>query len=81
VVLDRALLHYEVVVRRTHARRGPAAVPEGARSGVVADLSGAERRELEAIFRRLRRAAPDAPRALRDALEREVLKIVERIDG
>jgi hypothetical protein len=80
VVLDRALLHYAVVVRRTHARRGAAAVPEGARSGVVSDLSAGERRALEAIFRRLRRAAPEVPRAVRDALEREILRAVERID-
>jgi hypothetical protein len=80
VVLDRALLHYAVVVRRTHARRGPAEVPDAARSGVVTDIAASERRELDAIFRRLRRAAPDVPRALRDALERAVLRALERID-
>jgi hypothetical protein len=80
VLLDRALLHYAAVVRRTHARRGTVALPDGARSGVVADLAAAERRELEAIFRRLRRAAPDAPRAVRDALEQSVARVIARVD-
>jgi small GTP-binding protein len=80
VLLDRALLHYAAVVRRTHARRGAVALPDGARSGVVAELGASERRELGTFFRRLRRAAPDAPRAVRDALERAVLRILERID-
>jgi small GTP-binding protein len=80
VMLDRALLHYAAVVRRTHARRGPVALPDGARSGVVADLDPRERRELEALFRRLRRAAPDAPRAVRDALERAVARALARVD-
>jgi hypothetical protein len=80
VVLDRALLHHAAVVRRTHARRGRVALPEGARSGVVADLATADRRELEAIFRRLRRAAPDPPRAVRDQLERAIARALEGID-
>ncbi len=80
VVLDRALLHSGAVVRRTHARRGAATLPEGARSGVVTALGAGRRRDLDELFRRLRRAAPDAPRALRDALERTVLGILERLD-
>jgi hypothetical protein len=80
VVLDRALLHYAAVVRRTHARRGRVELPEGARPGVVAELTAADRRELDAIFRRLRRAAPDPPRALRDRLEAAVARAVEGID-
>jgi Domain of unknown function (DUF3482)/50S ribosome-binding GTPase len=80
VLLDRALLHYSAVVRRTHARRSATTLPEGARPGVVADLGAAERRDLDAAFRRLRRAAPDAPRALRDALERAVARVLARID-
>jgi hypothetical protein len=80
VVLDRALLHYEAVVRRTHARRGTVALPDGARAGVVTTLGAGERRDLDALFRRLRRAAPDAPRALRDDLERSVARILERVD-
>jgi hypothetical protein len=80
VVLDRALLHYAAVVRRTHARRGRVALPDGARSGVVADLPPRERRELEGVFAKLRRAAPDAPRPVRDALERAVARALARVD-
>jgi hypothetical protein len=80
VLLDRALLHYAAVVRRTHARRGTITLPEGARSGVVTELGTGERRDLEAAFRRLRRAAPDAPRTARDALERSVAGVLARVD-
>jgi hypothetical protein len=80
VVLDRALLHYGAVVRRTHARRGALPLPDAARAGVVATLGPGERRELDDAFRRIRRAAPDVPRALRDGLERAVLAILERAD-
>jgi small GTP-binding protein len=80
VLLDRALLHYAAVVRRTHARRETVALPDGARSGVVAELGAGERRALEGAFRRLRRAAPDAPRAVRDELERAIARALARID-
>jgi hypothetical protein len=80
VLLDRALLHLAAVARHTHARRGTVALPEGARAGVAADLGAADRRELEALFRKLRRAAPDAPRAVRDALERALARILARVD-
>ncbi len=80
VVLDRALLHYGAVVRRTHARRGTTALPDGGRPGVVATLAAGERRALDELFRKIRRAAPEAPRALRDALELSVAGLVERLD-
>jgi hypothetical protein len=47
---------------------------------VVAELAAADRRELDEIFRRLRRAAPDPPRALRDRLERAAARALEAID-
>jgi hypothetical protein len=81
VVLDRALLHYEGVVRRTHARRGTIAIPDGtSRAGIVADLPRAERRDFEELFRSIRRSAADPPRHLRDALERAVDRILRRLD-
>ena len=81
VLLDRALLHYDSVVRRTHARRGTIAVSEGeSRAGVVGELARAERRNLEDQFRRIRRSAADPPRELRDALEWSVGRILQRID-
>jgi len=81
VLLDRALLHYDGVARRTHARRGTIAVADGGgRAGIVADFARAERRELEEVFRRIRRSAGDPRRELRDELERAVARILIRID-
>jgi hypothetical protein len=80
ILLDRALLHYDAVVHHTHARRGEVAPGPSARAGVVQELARGERRELETLFSKLRRAAPDAPRGLRDAVERVMGRIVARVD-
>ncbi|GAC1545333.1 MAG: hypothetical protein NVS2B9_12570 [Myxococcales bacterium] len=80
VLLDRALLHYDGVVRRTHARRGSIAAAEG-RAGIVADFARAERRELEQLFRRFRRSAGDPQREVISALERALARILNRIDS
>lgn len=80
VLLDRALLHYDSVIRRTHARRGTIAIAEGARAGLVADFARAERRDLEELFRKIRRSGADLPRELRDRLEWLVGRILHRID-
>jgi Domain of unknown function (DUF3482)/50S ribosome-binding GTPase len=82
ILLDRALLHYDHVVRRTHARRGAAAAKADgeARAGVVADLARPERRALEEVFAKVRRTASDPPRELCDRLERAVARILARVD-
>jgi GTPase Era involved in 16S rRNA processing len=80
VLLDRALLHYDSVIRRTHARRGTMAIAEGTRAGLVADFARAERRDLEELFRKIRRSGGDLPRELRDRLEWLVGRILRRID-
>jgi uncharacterized protein DUF3482/50S ribosome-binding GTPase len=81
VLLDRALLHYDAVVRRTHARRGTSAASEGgARAGIVAGFARAERRELDGLFGKIRRSSADPRRELRDALERLVGQMLRRID-
>jgi len=80
VLLDRALLHCDAVARRTHARRGVIPLGGGERAGVVSRLARGERRELEAIFRRLRRDPDDPPREALGALERAVGRLVERLD-
>jgi small GTP-binding protein len=79
VLLDRALLHYDAVARRTHARRGTIAISVG-RAGIVADFPRDERRELEELFRKIRKSGADTPRELRNALERAVSRILDRID-
>jgi hypothetical protein len=80
VLLDRALLHYDAVVRRTHARRGSVQVAAGERAGVVAGFARGERVALERIFRALRRSFEDPPRELRGELEAAVRRVLERID-
>jgi hypothetical protein len=81
VLLDRALLHYDAVVRRTHARRGPLPLDPGAeRAGLVSGFARSERRDLDALFRELRRNADDPPREVRDALERALTRVVARVD-
>jgi len=81
VLLDRALLHYDSVVRRTHARRGTIPLSDGTgRAGVVAEFARAERRNLEELFRKIRRSAADPPRELRDSLEWFVGRVLQRID-
>jgi hypothetical protein len=81
VLLDRALLHYDLVARRTHARRGAITIEPGdARAGIVAGFAREERAGLERLFRRLRRAFLDPPRELRDDLERAIARILARID-
>jgi GTPase Era involved in 16S rRNA processing len=81
VLLDRALLHFDCVARRTHARRGTIAISEGTgRAGIVGDFARAERRDLEDLFGRIRRSSGDPPRELRDGLERAVSRILGRFD-
>jgi hypothetical protein len=81
VLLDRALLHYDLVARRTHARRGTLKVEaRDARAGIVSGFARGERRDLERIFQRLRREFEDPPRALRDEVERAIARILERVD-
>ena len=81
VLLDRALLHYDSVVRRTHARRGTISVAEGGgRAGIVAEFARAERRALDDLFQKIRRSAGDPPRELRDSLEESVARILQPID-
>jgi hypothetical protein len=80
VLLDRALLHYDAVARRTHARRGAIAVGGGERAGVVAELARGERGELERLFRALRKGFEDPPREPRDGLERALARVLARVD-
>ncbi len=80
VLLDRALLHYDSVVRRAHARRGTIALADGGRAGLVADFARGDHRNLEELFRKIRREAADPRRELRDALEWSIGRILRRID-
>ena len=63
--------------RRPRSRRGRR---ERGAGGLVAELAREERGELEELFRRLRDAAPNPPRALVDRLTRAVERVVARLD-
>jgi hypothetical protein len=80
VVLDRALLHYRAVARRTHARRGTIPVEAGGEAGLVAGLGRGERRALETGFRRLHKRWADPPREARDAIVRALGPVLGRLD-
>lgn len=80
VLLDRALLHYRAVARRTHAQRGETPLVGAGRVGLVSELGAEERKELEGLFRRLRRTHEDPPRELLGELELAVRRLVERVD-
>ena len=59
VLLNRALLHHEVVAGRTHAQRGVLRVGrENSHRAGAPDLSAAHTRELARLFARLRRSEP-----------------------
>jgi hypothetical protein len=80
VLLDRSLLHYDAVARRTHARRGALAQPSGERPGLVTGFAREERGELTRLFAALRREFQDPPRELEDELARALERILRRVD-
>ena len=81
VLLDRALLHLDLVARCTHAQRGAVATGQDAgRAGLVAGFARTERRELEGLFRDLRRSPADPARDTCSALEQAVERVLRRID-
>lgn len=81
VLLDRALLHFDAVARRTHARRGTLQLKDDSpRAGLIANLARQERRQLELLFRDIRKTS-DPPRKLRDSLERAIADMLRLIDS
>jgi hypothetical protein len=80
VLLDRALLHFRAVATRTHARRGDIPTAPGDAERIAAALAPEERRALDALFRRIRRAHHDPSRSLRDALASGLTPILGRLD-
>jgi hypothetical protein len=75
VVLGRALHHHAVVAGRTHAQRGPLALSEETGANWIERL-GPRRRELERIFRALRRGSEQT-----DALAECLAPIVAQGDA
>lgn len=79
VLLDRALLHYDAVLRRTHARQDAATVEAGGR-GPTAGLDRAARAALTRAFADARRDFRDPPREAREVIHRQVAALVEATD-
>ncbi len=94
VLLDRALLHYDAVLRRTHARRDLATVATPERRagghepsaqgtserGASAALDRATRAALVSAFAKVRKNFEDPPRQARDAIHAQVRALVEATD-
>ncbi len=79
VLLDRALLHYDAVLRRTHARQDAATV-EGRGRGPTANLDRGARAALTRAFGDARRDFADPPRAAREVIHQHIAALVEATD-
>lgn len=76
VLLDRALLHFDVVRTRAHAKnaveRGTSPLAGGHRQSRMTELDRGERNELHRLFEKTRKARGELPPALRAELRRRV---------
>ncbi len=79
VLLDRALLHYDAVLSRTHARQDAATV-EGRGRGPTANLDRGARAALTRAFGDARRDFADPPRAAREVIHQHIAALVEATD-
>jgi hypothetical protein len=75
VLLGRALLHAKLVAERNHARREELVVDAQVGAHLTNAIDAARRRELDALFRRVRSGAVDT--APREALIGEVAALIE----
>jgi hypothetical protein len=82
VLLDRALLHFEAVTRRSHARRGEVEVPGGElRDHPALALARERRAELSALFREIRASHVDPPPDAAARLAALLEPVLERIES
>jgi hypothetical protein len=77
VVLDRALLHWNTVSARAHARRDPITLDSKDRQGIVSLLSDDLRKSLTRVFTSIRKKAPRVPADLDQQL---LARIQEALD-
>ena len=80
VTLGRALAHYDLVARRTHARRDVMRLHEETRPSWIDRLSTEQRRALETCFRRIRRNAPPPPEEVCDDLTELIEALIADAD-
>jgi hypothetical protein len=77
VLLDRALLHYRLVVGRPHAVRETLVLEhDEGRRGLVGRLPGSTQRKLSRLFAAVQRDPDVVQHALRDELQREVAALL-----
>ena len=82
VLLDRALLHYQAVVRRTHAAKNHPrdAANEDEKQGLVTNFSSARQRAFTAFFSKIQKAGDEVPVEVRDNLFKLLMEIVQELD-
>jgi hypothetical protein len=81
VLLDRALLHFEAVARRSHARKGDVQVAQGyVREHPALAFARARRKELAQVFQEIRAGHRSPPPDAADRLAALVEPVLERID-
>jgi len=61
VLLDRALLHWQTISDRAHARRDPMALLPTDKQGIVLKLSDELRRALARAYAQIQKKAPRVP--------------------
>jgi Domain of unknown function (DUF3482)/50S ribosome-binding GTPase len=79
VLLDRALLHWDAIRRRAHARRDTVTLAGSGKSGIVLELSEPLRKALTAAFTQIRKKAPRVPVELDETLGRLVATAIEEL--
>jgi len=80
ILLDRALLHYQAVCRRSHSNRAPLALG-GEEQRVVTNFSSERRKGLDGIFKKLRESGSEAlPPELRTKLAELILPALVELD-
>ena len=81
VLLDRALLHFESVVRRSHATRGLVRVEGGSpREHPALALARERRRDFNRIFQDIRKAHPNPPAATQERLASLIEPVLMFVD-
>jgi hypothetical protein len=64
ILFDRGLLHAQVVLQRSHARRDALVIPDAGRQGPSSQLSSSLKRELAGLFTHLRKHPEPKPEKL-----------------
>jgi len=78
ILLDRSLLHYRAVLGRSHARQDAISLESGAHEqGYVATIDAGTRKELDRLFRGIRKEFKAPSAKLSDELHRKLRDLLE----